>query len=252
MEEGGFPRSHNLFESRQMACADAPIAGFFASLGKREGEIVMHLGPLHVVGMLATIGLIVGIGVYSGRKVASAADFSSGGGKAGAWIVCGAIMGTLVSGQATIGTAQLAFSFGMSAWWFTLGSGIGCLILAIGYAAPFRRSGCTTLLQVVSQEYGPRAETAGSIFCSVGIFISVVAQVLSATALLTTIFPLSHLAAALISILLMGFYVIFGGMWGAGMGGVAKLILLYASAIVGGILVYGLANGFGWRPWSSC
>ena len=104
----------------------------------------MHLGPLHVVGMLATIGLIVGIGVYSGRKVASAADFSSGGGKAGAWIVCGAIMGTLVSGQATIGTAQLAFSFGMSAWWFTLGSGIGCLILAIGYAAPFRRSGCTT------------------------------------------------------------------------------------------------------------
>lgn len=65
MEEGGFPRSHNLFESRQMACADAPIAGFFASLGKREGEIVMHLGPLHVVGMLATIGLIVGIGVYS-------------------------------------------------------------------------------------------------------------------------------------------------------------------------------------------
>ena len=43
----------------------------------------------------------------------------------------------------------------------------------------------------------------------------------------------------------MGFYVIFGGMWGAGMGGVAKLFLLYASAIVGGILVYGLANGFG-------
>lgn len=195
-----------------MACADAPIAGFFASLGKREGEIVMHLGPLHVVGMLATIGLIVGIGVYSGRKVASAADFSSGGGKAGAWIVCGAIMGTLVSGQATIGTAQLAFSFGMSAWWFTLGSGIGCLILAIGYAAPFRRSGCTTLLQVVSQEYGPRAETAGSIFCSVGIFISVVAQVLSATALLTTIFPLSHLAAALISILVYGLANGFGGL----------------------------------------
>ncbi|MFQ9859867.1 MAG: sodium:solute symporter family protein [Evtepia gabavorous] len=190
----------------------------------------MHLGPLHVVGMLATIGLIVGIGVYSGRKVASAADFSSGGGKAGAWIVCGAIMGTLVSGQATIGTAQLAFSFGMSAWWFTLGSGIGCLILAIGYAAPFRRSGCTTLLQVVSQEYGPRAETAGSIFCSVGIFISVVAQVLSATALLTTIFPLSHLAAALISILLMGFTDL-RGMGPAWAGRQADP--LYASAIVG-------------------
>ena len=177
----------------------------------------MHLSALHVVGLVATILLIIGIGIYSGRKVKSAADFSSGGGKAGSWIVCGAIMGTLVSSQATIGTAQLAFSYGMSAWWFTLGSGIGCLILALGYAAPFRRSGCKTLLQIVSQEYGPTAETAGSIFCSIGIFISVVAQILGATALLTTIFPLNHLSAALISIALMAFYVIFGGVWGAGM-----------------------------------
>ncbi|MDY3014109.1 MAG: sodium:solute symporter family protein [Evtepia sp.] len=206
---------------------------------------MLHLTPLHVVGLLATIALIIGIGVYSGRHVKSADDFSSGGSRAGAWIVAGAIMGTLVSGQATIGTAQLAFSYGMSAWWFTLGSGIGCLILAIGFVAPLRRSGCSTLLQVVSREYGPRAESLGSIFCSIGIFISVVAQILSATALLSTIFPLNHLTAALISIVLMAFYVIFGGVWGAGMGGVAKLILLYVSSIVGGILVYGLANGFG-------
>ncbi len=205
----------------------------------------MHLTPWHVVGLLATIVLIIGVGIYSGRKVRSAADFASGGGKAGAWIVCGAIMGTLVSGQATIGTAQLAFNYGMSAWWFTLGSGIGCLILALGYAAPLRHSGCSTLLQIVSREYGPRAETWGSVLSSIGIFISVVAQILSATALLITIFPVSHLAAALISILLMAVYVMFGGVWGAGMGGVVKLILLYVSAIAGGVLVYGLANGFG-------
>lgn len=205
---------------------------------------MMHLSSLHVVGLLATIALIIGIGIWSGRKVQSAADFSSGGSRAGAWIVCGAIMGTLVSGQATIGTAQLAFSYGMSAWWFTLGSGIGCLILAVGYAAPFRHSGCSTLLQIVSKEYGPKAESLGSIFCSIGIFISVVAQVLSATALLITIFPINRLAAAVVSIALMAFYVIFGGMWGAGMGGVAKLVLLYVTSILGGILVFVMAGGF--------
>lgn len=204
----------------------------------------MHLSFLHVVGLLATIALIIGIGVWSGRKVQSAADFSSGGRRAGAWIVCGAIMGTLVSGQATIGTAQLAFSYGMSAWWFTLGSGIGCLILALAYAAPLRRSGCSTLLQIVSREYGAKAESLGSIFCSIGIFISVVAQVLSATALLITIFPINRLAAAVVAIGLMAFYVIFGGMWGAGMGGVAKLILLYVTSIFGGVLVFAMAGGF--------
>ena len=204
----------------------------------------MHLSALHVLGLAATIALIVGIGIWSGKKVRSAEDFSGGGGKAGPWIVCGAIMGTLVSGQATIGTAQLAFNYGMSAWWFTLGSGIGCLILAIAYVVPLRRSGCTTLLQIVSKEYGPKAEALGSALCSIGIFVSVVAQILAATALLTTILPLNHLAAALISIVLMAFYVVFGGVWGAGMGGVAKLILLYVTSILGGVLVFGLAHGF--------
>ena len=204
----------------------------------------MHLSLYHTIGLLATILLIISIGICSGRKVKSAADFASGGSKAGAWIVCGAIMGTLVSGQATIGTAQLAFSYGLSAWWFTLGSGIGCLILALGFAVSYRESGCSTLLQIVSREYGAKAESLGSIFCSIGIFISVVAQVLSATALLITIFPMSHLTAAVLSIALMAVYVIFGGMWGAGLGGVAKLILLYMSSILGGILVFGLAGGF--------
>ena len=106
---------------------------------QREKEPVLHLSALHVAGLVATIALIVGIGLYSGKKVSSAADFSGGAGKAGPWIVCGAIMGTLVSGQATIGTAQLAFNYGMSAWWFTLGSGIGCLILAIAFVVPLRR-----------------------------------------------------------------------------------------------------------------
>ena len=115
----------------------------------------MHLSALHILGLAATIALIIGIGIWSGKKVRSAEDFSGGGGKAGPWIVCGAIMGTLVSGQATIGTAQLAFNYGMSAWWFTLGSGIGCLILALAFVIPLRRSGCTTLLQIVSREYGP-------------------------------------------------------------------------------------------------
>ena len=45
----------------------------------------MHLSPLHAIGLLATILLIIAIGLWSGRRVKSAEDFSSGGGKAGAW-----------------------------------------------------------------------------------------------------------------------------------------------------------------------
>lgn len=154
-------------------------------------------------------------------------------------------MGSLVSGQATIGTAQLAFEYGMSAWWFTLGSGIGCLILAIGYVIPLRHSGSVTLLEVIGKEYGAKAEYAGSVLCSIGIFISVIAQVLSSCALLTAIFHMDFLPATILSVVVMMFYVVFGGAWGAGMGGVVKLILLYAASILGLGIVLNGSHGVG-------
>lgn len=197
-----------------------------------------------LTGLLFTIAVIIAVGSLSGRKVKDAKDFSTGGGKAGYWIVCGAIMGTLVSGQSTVGTAQLAFTYGISAWWFTLGAAIGCLILSIAYAIPLRHSGCVTLLEVVSKEYGKKAEAVGSILCFLGIFVSIVAQVLSASALLTALFPVNFLVAALITVALMVVYVVFGGLWGAGMGGIVKLALLYVSSIVAGIAVFGIAKGY--------
>lgn len=198
---------------------------------------------LHYVGVLLVLMLIIGTGIYSGRKVKSAADFATGGGKAGAWIVAGTIMGTLVSGQATIGTAQLAFTYGLSAWWFTLGAGIGCLVLAVGYVIPLRRGGQTTLLAIISEEYGARAGTIGSVLCSIGIFVSVISQMLSSTALLTTILSTTTSAALAIAVVLMAVYVIFGGVWGAGMGGIMKLLLLYAASIFSAVLVIWMTGG---------
>ena len=65
----------------------------------------MDIGIWNLLGIVLIIALIIGVGIYSGKMVSDASDFDTGGGKAGSWIVCGAIMGSLVSGQATIGTA---------------------------------------------------------------------------------------------------------------------------------------------------
>lgn len=197
-----------------------------------------------IAGIILVLMLIIGVGLLSGRKVQDAKDFVSGGGKAGPLIVCGTIMGALVSSQATIGTAQLAFHYGLSAWWFTLGSGIGCLVLGVGYASSLRSSGCITELQIISKAYGPAAGSLGSVLCSLGIFISVLAQVVACSGLVATLFPqVSIPAAAGISVIVMCFYVLFGGAWGAGMGGVVKLILLYISSVIGMVYVLVVSNG---------
>lgn len=204
----------------------------------------MSISIYHILGILLSILLIEIVGVISSKKVKTADDFNRAGGRAGTWVVCGTIMGTLIGGQSTVGTAQLAFTYGISAWWFTLGAALGCVVLAIGYVVPLRKSNSTTLLEVVSKEYGKKAEVLGSVLCSLGMFVSIVAQILSASALLMTLFPMKFYLAAAISCLIMMVYVVFGGLWSAGIGGIVKLILLCISTLAGGIIVLSLTDGY--------
>ena len=81
----------------------------------------MTLTTGHIIGIVSTLAAMTAIGLYSGRKVKTAKDFTTGGGKAGWPVITGAILGTLIGGGSTIGTAQLAFEVGFSAWWWTLG-----------------------------------------------------------------------------------------------------------------------------------
>ena len=204
----------------------------------------MSISFYHILGIVLSIILIEVVGIMSVKRVKNESDFNTGGGKAGTWVVAGTIMGTLIGGQSTVGTAQLAFSFGISAWWFTMGMALGCVALAIGYVVPLRRSGSTTLLEVVRKEYGRKAEMTGSVLCSLGIFVSIIAQVLSASALLMTLFNIKFIVAAVIAAIIMTLYVVFGGLWSAGIGGVVKIILLSLSALAAGAIVLALSDGY--------
>ena len=197
---------------------------------------------IHYIGIVLTVGLLLTVSVISGRKVKDARSFTSGG-QSGSWMVCGAILGTLVGGQSTIGTAQLAFSYGLSAWWFTIGAALGALVLGLVYAGPLRSSGCTTLMEVVRQQFGRKAETVGSILFLIGIFISITSQLLSSSALIVSMFNTGNVMSLIVSAVLIAMLVLFGGIRSAGAGGIVKLVLLYVSSLVAGIAVWRIGGG---------
>jgi len=77
---------------------------------------MFSLKPLHIIGFFSVILLITIVSVLSGKKVKSADDFITSNKRANSWLVTGTITGVLVGGASTIGTTQLAFQCGMSAW----------------------------------------------------------------------------------------------------------------------------------------
>lgn len=102
---------------------------------------------LFYISAFALLALFVGTGIVIGSRGAGKKDYSLGGRKAGAAGVTGILLGALVGGASTVGTVQMAYTYGMTAWWFTLGGGIGCLLLGLRFAVPLRSSEITTIAE---------------------------------------------------------------------------------------------------------
>ncbi len=191
-----------------------------------------------IVGLAATLVVILGLSIWSGTKT------KGGQASNGIPVVAGVIMGTLVGGSSTVGTAQLAYQYGMSAWWFTLGAGIACLILALVYALPLRRSGCPTLVGMIRKEFGSTAGMLASVLSAVGTFINIISQLISATAVIAVVTPTLGIGPAVaITAVFMVLYVIFGGTKGAGMVGMVKTVLLYIATVACGVMVLSMTGG---------
>lgn len=192
--------------------------------------------PLFLVAFCATLAIIVFMASGGKTKARNSADFSLGGRQAGPWNVFGAITGTLVGGASTIGTAQLAFIWGLSAWWFTLGAGLACLFLGLFLAVPLRQSNVETIPEFISRYHGERARIWASLFSATGMFIQIVAQLLACGAILAVLFEMNLTWSAALSSLLVLLFTLSGGMKSAGITGIIKMGLIYLTMILAGTI----------------
>lgn len=198
---------------------------------------------IHYISMLSVIFLVTLAGLYSARFIHTAADFTVGGRQIGPSLVGGFLIGAFIGGTSTIGTAQMAYQYGISAIWFTLGGGLACLVLGFILVEPLRVRKVDTLPQYLAGAYGESVRPWVAIYTSVGMFIQVATQGLSAIPILTSLFPVSAQLAAVLFTLALIIYIVFGGFWGASMVGLIKLVLVYAVLFMAGLISYRLLGG---------
>lgn len=216
----------------------------------------MNLSVTHIITLILAIAITMVPGIIAARKVKSADDYALGGRSSGVALVAATIVGTLVGGGSTMGTAQLAFRMGATAWWFTLGGGIALFVLGAFYAKPLRQSGLTTISQFLVTNFGEKAGYLASISASAGMFFSVVTSTLSVTHLFCLLFNVQPWVAGIIIFFVVGGFVFYGGLKGSGIVGMAKIAFILASIFVGGCISYsalggwsGLHSTFPTTPW---
>ena len=204
----------------------------------------MELSNTHLWSLAITLLITLLPGIIISRKVKSSDDYNVGGRSAGAGMVAGSIIGTIIGGASTVGTAQLGFKLGLTAWWFTLGSGIALLLMAFFYAAPLRQSKLTTIAEFLVLNYGKPAGWIAIFSSCAGIFFSIVSSTLTGLHLLAGLFQVTLPVAAVLILVITAGFVFFGGISGSGMAGIMKMLVIFATIFVLIIICISLYNKF--------
>ncbi|MDD4160384.1 MAG: sodium:solute symporter family protein [Synergistaceae bacterium] len=214
---------------------------------------------------ISILAIFAATGTFIGTRRSATKDYSLGGRRSSAAGVTGILLGALVGGASTVGTVQMAYSYGMTAIWFTLGGGLGCLLLGLRFAVPLRNSNITTVADYLAQSYGGKESFCGksmsltaTLSSTIGTFISISAQFLSCIALLRGLFPISSPTASLLAGLSIIAFIAAGGLKSFSTLGGAKIILLYfvllscfTMAIIKGGTFSFVTTQLGAVPWFS-
>jgi len=196
-----------------------------------------------IISTIITLVITGVIGYLSKSKVKTSKDFISGGNKLGVMGVTSMLMGSIIGGASTVGTAQMAYNRGIGAVWFIFGLSIASIILGLVYAKQVDKKSTETIPQIIGNTYGKKSRTASSILLSIGMFIHINGQIIACTALFTAVFGMSMTKTAVFVVGLLVAYVVFGGFWGSTMVGAVKTILLYGTSIICGLILIFKFNG---------
>lgn len=199
---------------------------------------------MQVIGIIATIAVFCAIGVLSGRRVKTKADFYVAGQSFGYLSVAGTASGMYVGGSAIIGAAQLAFTDGFSAIYFSLGCFTSLIFTGLFLSGPIRDSGHQTIQEMIKFEFGQTACLLATLLGIIAFYVNNISHFLSGISLIGSMFPLSTLVSSLITGALILICVYMGGFVGLSFINSLKTVILTTTVIISAVLIFAATSNF--------
>ena len=164
------------------------------------------------------IGYMVGLGLLTSviqRSVNTTTTFTSGtSGHSGvpAVLVGLMLMSEFIGTSASVGTAQEAFKFGISAAWNIIALALGFLFYAYFLAGKYKESGQNTISGVFAEVWGPQTKLATSVVMIFALQIVGVAIYAGGGTILSGLLAVDRTLATVICGIVSVLYVFMGGM----------------------------------------
>jgi len=165
-----------------------------------------------VIGYMVSLGLLTTV---VQRSVTTTTTFTSGtSAHSGvpAVLVGLMLMSEFIGTSASVGTAQEAYRFGISASWNIIALGAGFLLYAYFLAGKYKEAGHNTISAVFADVYGPQTKIATSLVMIFALQIVAVALYAGGGAILSALLAVDRTLATVICGIVAVLYVFMGGM----------------------------------------
>ncbi len=161
------------------------------------------------------------------------------------WVAAALLAGLAVGGVSTIGTAEWAYSRGISAGWYNAAWAAGAFILAFGAARRYRRLEVATLPELFEREYGTGAQVLGVVGQLVIQVVITSLQYVAGGAILRALLPgvfTLHSGMLVTALVFVGITLV-GGFWAAGLTNVINIVVIYLGISLAAVMCLGRAGG---------
>jgi solute:Na+ symporter, SSS family len=196
-----------------------------------------------VVAYMGALGLLTSIVQRSVTTTTSFTSGTSSGAGIPALLVGLMLMSEFIGTSASVGTAQEAYVFGISAAWNIIALGAGFLFYGYFLAGKYKASAHNTISGVFAEVYGPSTKIATSLVMIFALQIVAVALYAGGGAILSVLLAVDRTLATVICGAVAVLYVFVGGMRSVVYTNVIHSLMKYVG--IGIALYFGLTKAGG-------
>ena len=128
----------------------------------------------------------------------------------GPLVLAATLFAANTGGASTTGVATNVYSFGLSASWYVIASGIGFIL--VSFVAPFfRRSASNTVPEIIGKRYGKPSHIFTAVTSILALFMATGAQIIATASIINAVTALDFKVAAVVATIVVILYTMIGG-----------------------------------------
>ena len=161
------------------------------------------------------------------------------------WVVAPLLAGLAIGGASTIGIAENAYQYGLSAGWYNAAFAAGAVLFGLSAAQRYRKMEVSTLPEFFERHYTVSGRIVGVIGQLVLQIVITSLQYIAGGAILSSLLPdvFSFRTGMLVTAIVFVGITLIGGFWAAGLTNIINVVLIYAGVFFGALLAVKKVGG---------